>query len=360
MGLRHRVPTPQPSAPEAVIASIRRMVKKLEKEVGLDPAAPIGVGFPAVVIDGVTKSAANVDPSWIDFEADPALERATGHPVFVINDADAAGVAEMRYGAGVGQKGTVFLITLGTGTGSALFYDGMLVPNLELGHMEIRGRDAEKRSASAARIRRGLSWKAWAADLDEHLLAIEKLFSPRLFIIGGGVSKRSEKFIPRLTVKADVVPAKLLNDAGIVGAAMAAAERALGSRGLTADAGADGHRRRPRRRRGRSDLRRRRAPRRRDHRAGPGGLGRGRRSRGGRRVAGVRGRLGDDGRLGPRAAPVPLRPGRPRPRGGARQAREPAGRQAHRRRALGDRRRSRRSSSSTRAPRPRSAARPSR
>ena len=226
VGLRHRVPTPQPSVPEAVIASIRRMVKKLEKEVGLDPAAPIGVGFPAVVVDGVTKSAANVDPAWIDFEADPALERATGHPVFVINDADAAGVAEMRYGAGVGQKGTVFLITLGTGTGSALFYDGMLVPNLELGHMEIRGRDAEKRSASAARIRRGLSWKAWAADLDEHLLAIEKLFSPRLFIIGGGVSKRSEKFIPRLTVKAEVVPAKLLNDAGIVGAAMAAAERA--------------------------------------------------------------------------------------------------------------------------------------
>jgi len=226
VGLRHRVPTPQPSAPEAVIASIRRMVKKLEKEVGLDPAAPIGVGFPAVVVDGVTKSAANVDPSWIDFEADPALERATGHPVFVINDADAAGVAEMRYGAGVGQKGTVFLITLGTGTGSALFYDGMLVPNLELGHMEIRGRDAEKRSASAARLRRGLSWKAWAADLDEHLLAIEKLFSPRLFIIGGGVSKRAEKFIPRLTVKADVVPAKLLNDAGIVGAAMAATERA--------------------------------------------------------------------------------------------------------------------------------------
>ncbi len=225
VGLRHRVPTPQPSVPEAVIASIRRMVTKLEKETNLDPAAPIGVGFPAVVVDGVTKSAANVDPAWIDFEADPALERATGHPVFVINDADAAGVAEMRYGAGVGQRGTVFLITLGTGTGSALFYDGMLVPNLELGHMEIRGRDAEKRSASAARIRRGLSWKAWAADLDEHLHAIEKLFSPRLFIIGGGVSKRSEKFIPRLTVKAEVVPAKLLNDAGIVGAAMAAAER---------------------------------------------------------------------------------------------------------------------------------------
>jgi polyphosphate glucokinase len=184
VGLRHRVPTPQP----------------------------------------FTKSAANVDPGWIDFDADDALGRAVGRPVHVINDADAAGVAEMRHGAGVGQRGTVFLITLGTGTGSALFWNGTLVPNLELGHMEIRGRDAEKRSAAAARVRRGLSWKAWAADLDEHLLAIEKLFTPRLFIIGGGVSKRSEKFIPRLTVKAEVVPAKLLNDAGIVGAAMAAAE----------------------------------------------------------------------------------------------------------------------------------------
>ena len=221
---RHRVPTPQPSAPAAVIASIARMVKKISVEVELRPDVPVGVGFPAVVIDGVTKSAANVDPGWVDFDADGAMERVLGRPVHLVNDADAAGVAEMRFGAGVGQRGTVFLITLGTGTGSALFYNGMLVPNLELGHMEIRGRDAERRSAAAARIRRGLSWKAWAADLDEHLLAIEKLFSPRLFIIGGGVSKRSERFIPRLTVRAAVVPARLLNDAGIVGAAMAAAE----------------------------------------------------------------------------------------------------------------------------------------
>jgi len=157
-------------------------------------------------------------------DTDTALERVLRRPVHLVNDADAAGVAEMRFGAGVGQQGTVFLITLGTGTGSALFYDGMLVPNLELGHMEIRGRDAERRSAAAARLKRGISWKAWAMDLDEHLLAIEKLFSPKLFIIGGGVSKRSERFIPRLTVRAAVVPAKLLNDAGIVGAAMAAAE----------------------------------------------------------------------------------------------------------------------------------------
>lgn len=222
---RHRVPTPQPSAPAAVIASIARMVKKIAAEVTLGPEVPVGVGFPAVVIDGVTKSAANVDAGWVDFDADGAMERVLGRPVHLVNDADAAGVAEMRFGAGVGQPGTVFLITLGTGTGSALFHNGTLVPNLELGHMEIRGRDAERRSAAAARLKRGLSWKAWAADLDEHLLAIEKLFSPRLFIIGGGVSKRSERFIPRLTVRAAVVPARLLNDAGIVGAAMAAAEQ---------------------------------------------------------------------------------------------------------------------------------------
>lgn len=222
---RHRVPTPQPSAPAAVIASISRLVKKIGIEVKLTKDVPVGVGFPAVVIDGVTKSAANVDPGWVDFDADTALERVLRRPVHLVNDADAAGLAEMRFGAGVGQRGTVFLITLGTGTGSALFYDGTLVPNLELGHMEIRGRDAERRSAAAARIKRGISWKAWAADLDEHLVAIEKLFSPKLFIIGGGVSKRSERFIPRLTVRAAVMPAKLLNDAGIVGAAIAAAEQ---------------------------------------------------------------------------------------------------------------------------------------
>jgi len=225
IGLRHRVPTPQPSTPAAVVASISRMVKKIVTEVTLGPGAPVGVGFPAVVIDGVTRSAANVDPGWLGFDADRAMERVLKRPVHIVNDADAAGVAEMRFGAGVGERGTVFLITLGTGTGSALFYNGMLVPNLELGHMEIRGRDAERRSAAAARLRRGISWKAWASDLDEHLLAIEKLFSPRLFIIGGGVSKRADLYVPKLTVRARVVPAKLRNDAGIVGAAMAASEQ---------------------------------------------------------------------------------------------------------------------------------------
>jgi polyphosphate glucokinase len=134
----------------------------------------------------------------------------------------------MRLGAGVGRMGTVILLTLGTGTGSAIFIDGRLVPNSELGHMEIRGRDAERRSAANARVRRGLSWKAWAADVDEHLHAIHRLFWPKLFIIGGGVSKNADKFLPRLTVPTEIVPAAMRNEAGIAGAALVAVERAAG------------------------------------------------------------------------------------------------------------------------------------
>ena len=222
---RHRVPTPQPSAPAAVIDAIAKIVRSITKEVGAGPEVAVGIGYPGVIIDGVTKTAANMDHGWLDFDADTAFERVLRRPVHLVNDADAAGVAEMRFGAGVGRMGTVFTVTLGTGFGSALFYDGRLIPNLELGHMEIRGRDAERRSSAAERVKRSLSWKAWAMDLDEHMVAIEKLFSPKLFIIGGGVSKRSENFIPRLTVRAEVVPALLLNSAGIVGAAMAADER---------------------------------------------------------------------------------------------------------------------------------------
>lgn len=247
---RIRVATPSPSSPAAVGRTIGRLVKRTLESAAAGPPAdaaaaggaaaaatreaidakllasvPVGVGMPSVVIDGVTRSAANIDAGWVDYDADAALTKALGRSVVMINDADAAGLAEMRFGAGVGQSGVVFVLTLGTGVGSGMFNDGQLVPNTELGHMEIRGRDAERRSASSAKVRRGLSWKAWAQDLDEHLLAIEKLFSPKLIILGGGVSKSAEKFIPRLTVRVPVVPAQLRNDAGIVGAAMAAAER---------------------------------------------------------------------------------------------------------------------------------------
>jgi polyphosphate glucokinase len=222
---RLRVPTPQPSTPDAVIQTMARLVTRLAQATKLGPEVPVGVGVPSVVVDGVTRTAANIDAGWVNFDADRATERALRRRVWMVNDADAAGLAEMRFGAGIGKGGTVIVLTLGTGTGSAVFVDGRLVPNTELGHMEIRGRDAERRSAAASRIRRGLSWKAWAIDLDEHLQAIDRLFSPRLFILGGGVSKNADRFIPKLTVTVPVVPAILRNDAGIVGAALYAAER---------------------------------------------------------------------------------------------------------------------------------------
>lgn len=223
---RLRIVTPTPSTPTEVVRAIGRTVARAVKGAGGVPAGtPVGVGVPSVVIDGVTKTAANIDQGWVGFDAARALRVVLKRPVSVLNDADAAGLAEMRFGAGIGEGGVVFVLTLGTGLGSGMFNDGVLVPNTELGHMEIRGRDAERRSAAVARTRRSLSWKAWAMDLDEHLAAIDKLFSPNLIILGGGVSKQPDRFIPRLTVRPRVVPAKLRNDAGIVGAAMAANER---------------------------------------------------------------------------------------------------------------------------------------
>jgi polyphosphate glucokinase len=231
---RLRVVTPEPSTPEAVVPAIvrtvRRAIRGAATAAGIEiPAdAPVGVGVPSVVIDGVTKTAANIDPGWIDFDARAAVAAAVKRPTVILNDADAAGLAEMRFGAGLGEKGVVFVLTLGTGVGSGLFNDGVLVPNTELGHMEIRGRDAERRSAAAARVRRGLSWKAWASDLEEHLQAIDKLFWPNLIILGGGVSKQPDRFLPRLNVRPRIMPAVLRNDAGIVGAAMAASETTRG------------------------------------------------------------------------------------------------------------------------------------
>jgi polyphosphate glucokinase len=200
------------------------MVRRLAKTNGLGEATPVGIGLPGVAIDGVLKSAANIDASWVEFPVVDRLTRLLQRPISIINDADAAGIAEMRFGVGKDRPGVVIFLTLGTGVGSGVFNDGVLVPNTEFGQMEIRGRAAEKRSAAAARVRRGLSWKAWAADLDEHLDRIHQLTWPNLMILGGGVSKSSDKFIPRLTVRCTVVPAQLRNDAGIIGAAIVAAE----------------------------------------------------------------------------------------------------------------------------------------
>ena len=223
---RIRVATPSPSTPEAVTASISRLVKRLAKEGGLGPSTPVGVGLPGVTMDGRLKTAANIDPSWVEFPIVERLTRSLGRPVAIVNDADAAGIAEMRFGVGRYQPGTVIFLTLGTGVGSGVFIDGKLVPNTEFGQMEIRGRPAERRSAAASRTRRGLSWKAWAMDLDEHLHAIDQLMWPKLMILGGGVSKNADKFVPQLTVRVPIVPAQLRNDAGIIGAAIVAAEAA--------------------------------------------------------------------------------------------------------------------------------------
>jgi polyphosphate glucokinase len=180
------------------------------------------VTFPGVVINGTVRTAANVDKSWIGTNAAELFSQALGGPATVLNDADAAGVAEMTFGAGVGEEGTVLMLTFGTGIGSALFTKGVLVPNTEFGHVEIHGEDAETRASEHAKELHDLSWGKWAGRVDEYLQHVEAVMSPRLTIVGGGISKQSEKWVPRLTgISARIVPAALLNDAGIVGAAMA-------------------------------------------------------------------------------------------------------------------------------------------
>ncbi|MDQ8702385.1 ROK family protein [Streptomyces sp. LHD-70] len=220
---RHKVLTPHPSTPDAVADGVKQVIGHFGW------SGPIGVTFPGVVTGGSTiRTAANVDKSWIDVDARALLGERTGcGPVTVLNDADAAGVAETHFGAGRGRKGTVLMLTLGTGIGSALFIDGVLVPNTELGHLELHGHDAEKRASTKARDDEQLSWEHWARRLQKYLAHVEMLFSPELIIIGGGVSRKAQKFLPLIEgIKAEIVPAELQNSAGIVGAAMAAGERA--------------------------------------------------------------------------------------------------------------------------------------
>jgi polyphosphate glucokinase len=213
---RQKIDTPRPAVPDAVAGVVGELVEAFSW------SGPVGITFPGVVTDGVTRSAANLDPAWIGLDTAALLGRAAGQPVRVLNDADAAGVAEMTFGAGVGQKGTVLMLTFGTGIGSALFTRGVLVPNTEFGHIEIRGHDAETRASERAKELHDLSWGKWAGRVDEYLQHLEALLSPHLIIVGGGISKQSDKWVPRLTgIRARVVPAALLNDAGIVGAAMA-------------------------------------------------------------------------------------------------------------------------------------------
>ena len=215
---RHRVETPRPSTPDAVAKVVKEIVKNFEWE------GPVGCTFPAIVKDGKTLSAANVDDAWIGADAAALFQKATGHPVSLLNDADAAGVAEMTFGAGKDKKGVVFLLTFGTGIGSAMFIDGQLIPNTELGHMALEDhKDAEKWAASSVREAKDLSWKKWGKRVHVYLAKLESLFSPDLLIIGGGVSKKSEKFFPYLDLRTPVVAAELRNEAGIVGATIVAA-----------------------------------------------------------------------------------------------------------------------------------------
>lgn len=213
---RYRIDTPQPSIPDAVGDVVAEVAAQFAW------TGPIGCTFPAVVKEGVVYSAANVDKSWIGIDGQTLLKEKTGCPLMLVNDADAAGMAEMEFGSGRHHKGIVILLTLGTGIGSALFVNGVLLPNTELGHIEMHGKDAERWASDHARKRRELSWEAWAERVNEYVGRIEFLFSPDLIIIGGGVSKKHDKFLPLLHTRAPIIPAQLLNDAGIVGAALAA------------------------------------------------------------------------------------------------------------------------------------------
>lgn len=213
---RHRIPTPQPSVPGAVADVVAEIVAHFNWK------GPLGCTFPAVIKRGVAHSAANVDDTWIGTNGQALIAEKTGCPTILLNDADAAGIAEITYGAGRGRDGVVIMLTFGTGIGSAIFVDGTLVPNTEFGHMEIRGKDAEDRASDRIRSEKELSWKKWARRVNEFLGRMEVLFSPDLFIIGGGVSKKHAEFLSLLTTKAEVVPAEMRNEAGIIGAAMAA------------------------------------------------------------------------------------------------------------------------------------------
>jgi polyphosphate glucokinase len=213
---RLRIKTPDRGEPQPVAEVVEQIARNFEWK------GRIGIGFPAPIKSGVAMMAANVSEEWIGVNADDLFTKITGCDCTMINDADAAGLAEMAFGAGRGQVGTVIMITLGTGIGCAIFHRGRLIPNTELGHIEVDGKEAEVRASDAARQRDDLSWKKYAKRLDRYLKTMEKLFWPDLFIIGGGVSKDHEKFLPLLTITIPTVPAQLLNEAGIIGAAMAA------------------------------------------------------------------------------------------------------------------------------------------
>jgi polyphosphate glucokinase len=214
---RRKIATPAGGRPDDILEATRELLVEIDAAEGA--TLPLGVCFPAVVKHGRTLSAANISDEWIGLAAEELFERELGREIHFINDADAAGYAESRYGAAVGAEGLVILTTLGTGIGSAFLYDGVLVPNTELGHLELNGHDAESRAAYSAMERESLSWEKWAKRLQRYYAHLEFLFSPDLFVVGGGVSKHHEQFLPLLDLKTPIVPAVHRNNAGILGAA---------------------------------------------------------------------------------------------------------------------------------------------
>jgi len=219
---RLRIPTPKKSTPQNVAEVVAEIVQHFLPTIG---DGPIGITIPAVVTHGQTRSAANIDKSWIDCQAEKIFEDKLGRDIYLMNDADAAGIAEVHYGAAKGHPGLVLLTTLGTGIGSALVYRGVLIPNSELGHLEIDGHDAESRAAASVKDKLGLSYDEYVPRLQRYYERVEALFWPDLIVVGGGVSKKADKFLPKLKLKTEIVPAKLLNSAGIVGAAWLAVDR---------------------------------------------------------------------------------------------------------------------------------------
>jgi polyphosphate glucokinase len=218
---RLRIPTPQPAKPRAVADVVRSVLDHFNW------TGPFGCTFPAVVQHGVVRTAANVHHSWIGTDATALLRERTGRAAVVVNDADAAGQAEVEFGAAKGRRGTVLVVTLGTGIGSALLHDGVLVPNTELGHLEIDGHDAETRAADSAREREGLSWDKWGSRLTRYFTHVEDLLWPDLIVVGGGVSKKADRWLPHVRARTPIVPAALRNEAGIVGAAVLATRAEL-------------------------------------------------------------------------------------------------------------------------------------
>ncbi|GAA4264893.1 polyphosphate--glucose phosphotransferase [Frondihabitans peucedani] len=213
--------TPEGGEPDAIVAVVKQIVEELGDDAN---DLHVGVCFPAAIMDGKTLSAANVSKKWIDFEAEKLFETTLGKAIHFVNDADAAGYAEARYGAAKGVDGLVIMTTLGTGIGTALLHDGTLIVNAELGHLEIEGKDYETKASFAAKERDDLSWKHWAKRLQKYYSHLEALLYPRLIIVGGGVSKHYQEFLPLLDLRAEIVPAKLRNNAGILGAAALASE----------------------------------------------------------------------------------------------------------------------------------------